>query len=323
MWLTPRASYARLTINILEDNSPAYFGIYTMVEPSDVSFLNNKRFDDTLKDGNLWKSSLGGTLSSSYSDDDFGIGYANPTNDSLSYEPIYDYKTYNEDLYSNKTESLPDARDQIENFIDNLNGLSGDSFVAWITNAMDVDQFLKTYAVIVTLGAWDDYWGNNSNNYYLYFDENGKAYFIPYDYDGVLGVNLGSTDTGTQTPYNWNGSSDDPPLVSKILGVTQFKDQYTAYMTELIEPASCMFNFISSTNRILAWHLLIGSYDNNDTGENTSISDSACGGGMGPSSSSGYKLLTGSYSGTTLNFFRTKIKPYCTLFGLTYSDYAQ
>jgi spore coat protein CotH len=67
---------------------------------------------------------------------------------------------------------------------------------------MDVNLFLKTYAVNVTVGMWDDYW-SNSNNYYFYFDAAGKFYFIPYDYDNTLGTSLLMTDSGIQDPLNW------------------------------------------------------------------------------------------------------------------------
>ena len=46
---------------------------------------------------------------------------------------------------------------------------------------MDIPLFLKTYAVNLVVGMWDDYWANG-NNFYFYFAPNGKAYFIPYDY---------------------------------------------------------------------------------------------------------------------------------------------
>ena len=51
---------------------------------------------------------------------------------------------------------------------------------------MDVDQFLRAYAVNVMVGMWDDYW-HGKNNYYFYFDENNKFYF-PFDYDNTLGT---------------------------------------------------------------------------------------------------------------------------------------
>ena len=48
---------------------------------------------------------------------------------------------------------------------------------------------------------WDDYWFNK-NNFYFYFDSNGKFYFIPYDYDNTLGTSSGM-NSGTQDMLNW------------------------------------------------------------------------------------------------------------------------
>ena len=58
---------------------------------------------------------------------------------------------------------------------------------------------LKTYAVNVMVGMWDDYW-NNSNNFYFYFDGVKKILFHSYDYDNTLGTSLLMTDSGIQNP---------------------------------------------------------------------------------------------------------------------------
>ena len=68
--------------------------------------------------------------------------------------------------------------------------------------AMDVPLLLKTYAVNVAVGMWDDYW-NNSNNYYFYFNPKGQFFFIPYDYDNTLGTSMDCgviQDSGRKDP---------------------------------------------------------------------------------------------------------------------------
>ena len=123
---------------------------------------------------------------------------------SLNY--AYDLKT-NDD-------QLGPAKDELSNFITNFNTLTDTAFLNWVNKNMDVNFFLKTYAVNVMVGMWDDYWVN-SNNFYFYFDPQGKAWFIPYDYDNTLGTSLLMENSGTQDLLHWGNS--DNPLVEKLL----------------------------------------------------------------------------------------------------------
>jgi hypothetical protein len=197
---------------------------------------------------------------------------------------------------------------------------------------MDVDLFLKTYAVSVAVGMWDDYWASYGNNYYFYFANNGKAYFIPYDYDNSLGISydyssyvgtLGVGNTGTRSFIDWNSKTDDPPLIAKILGVPEFMNKYKVYIEQLIAPANNLFSFVASTNRIRTWHSMISPYVANDTGEDMSIVDGSY---TGWAYLDYYTLLSGDDSGnaSTLpgaNYFRTRIKTACANLGLDYSLY--
>ncbi len=101
---------------------------------------------------------------------------------------------------------------------------------------MDVDLFLKTYACNVLLGMDDDYW-NNNNYYYFYFDKGGKCYFIPYDYDNILGTNC-FDDTATENPIEWGRDGVKAPLIEKLLSVPEYKQMYVDYLLELREDSS-------------------------------------------------------------------------------------
>lgn len=136
---------------------------------------------------------------------------------------------------------------------------------------MDVNLFLKTYAVNVMVGMWDDYW-NNSNNFYFYFDAAGKFYFIPYDYDNTLGTSLLMTDSGIQNPLTW-GKSDQNPLVSKVLSIPEYKTQYVKYLNDLIDKKYDLFYLDYSQQRIQKWQNMIAAHVSNDTGEDMSIID--------------------------------------------------
>ena len=62
---------------------------------------------------------------------------------------------------------------------------------------LDVDEFLRFSAISFLMGNYDDM-RNNFNNYYIYFRlSDGKAVFIPYDYDYSLGL------VKDNEIYNW------------------------------------------------------------------------------------------------------------------------
>ena len=106
---------------------------------------------------------------------------------------------------------------------------------------------------------WDDYWVNK-NNFYFYFDTNGKAYFIPYDYDNILGTNGCNTDAGVQNPLSWGKLNDgDHPLIQKILQVPEYMKDYKKYLDEYSNENS-YFDNDNSIAQITKWHNMFKDY---------------------------------------------------------------
>lgn len=258
VWTAPQSSYCKLTIKVSGDAKAAYFGVYQMIEPVDDAFLANRSARFTTN-GNLWKANWGASLRDPSPSN---MGIENVTLTSV-YTPVYDYK-------SSKSK-LEAAKQQLSDFIININNRTGEDFKSYIAQKMDVNLFLRTYAVNVMVGMWDDYW-NNSNNYYFYFDVAGKFYFIPYDYDNTLGTSLMMNDAGTQDPLNW-GKGDQNPLVAKILTIPEYRKQYVKYLNELIDKKYNLFYIDYSQERILNWQNKIAAFVANDTGEDMEIKD--------------------------------------------------
>lgn len=77
-----------------------------------------------------------------------------------NYTPVYDLKT--------NTAKLDSAKTQLVDFMTKLNNKTGNDFKTWVDATMDVKLFLKTYAVSVMCGMWDDYWVNKNNFYFLF-----------------------------------------------------------------------------------------------------------------------------------------------------------
>lgn len=206
VWTAPQASYCKLNISV--ENTYAYYGVYLMVEPVNSEYISERKAKFGDNNGFLWKANWGADFVSANKNN---MGVKNVTLTS-TYEPIYDLKT--------NAENLEAAKTQLADFIQKLNSKNGDEFKNWILSTMDVNLFLKTYAVNVLCGMWDDYW-NNKNNFYFYFNSQGKFFFIPYDYDNTLGTSLLMTDAGKQNVLSWGNKSH--PLVSKILKIEEFK----------------------------------------------------------------------------------------------------
>ena len=242
IWTAPRAGYTRLFINIIEeDGKPTEldYGVYAMIEEINKQFLKERSEITTQigtkfngNKGNLWKCCWQSSGPSMATDFDayrsFGVEEIF-LDEAKSMRYDYDLKTNKDDLIS--------ARDEFIDFIYALNDLSTvEEIKAFYEKKMDVDLFLKTYACNVLLGMDDDYW-NNMNNYYFYFDKKGKCYFIPYDYDNILGTNCFG-DTATRNPLEWGGDGAKAPLIEKLLSVPEYKQMYIDYLLELSEESS-------------------------------------------------------------------------------------
>ena len=300
-WNAPRASYCKVSIKIEGDLTTAYFGVYAMVENIDEDFLLKNQSKWGSATGFLWKGGWSG-----YNNANFvstaSIGVENVSiNPALSVYFAYDLKTRKNELAAANTELVQ--------FITDLNTRTGIDFKNWITQKMDIPLFLKTYATNVMLGMWDDYWVNG-NNFFFYFAPNGKAYFIPYDYDNTLGTSGIVNNSGTQNPLSW-GNMSQRPLITKILAIPEYQTLYKNYITKL---ASVNYNYFAvskSIPRIQAWQTRISGFVANDTGEDMIIEDKPAPWANQPN----YRLLSGNNQGGnsgTGNYFwsRTSTIPW-------------
>jgi spore coat protein CotH len=263
IWTAAYSSYCRLWIHVEGDKEPAYYGVYAMLEAIDDKFVKRRKelFGD--HDHNLWRCRWGATLN--YNDIK---GAWISVDDDTGNDYVYELKS--------NTDNFEAAKEQLYEFSKNLTQLEGQEFHDWIAKVCDVRLLLRTYAVNVVVGMWDDYW-NNCNNYYIYFNssdkENYKFFFIPYDYDNTLGTShsLGiQTDAGRQDPYNWG---DTGLLMERLMKFEDFRQIYKDALQELVDPANGLFHMDASVPRIKAWQDKIAPYVSNDTGEDMRIED--------------------------------------------------
>ena len=262
VWTAIRDNYCRLWVHVEGDSQEAYYGVYEMLEPIDKRYLKDRKSRFGASDGYLWKCR------------NAAAGLNNPNGDFWYDDDSDDRHAY---TLETQTEEFDSARVQLVDFMNKLCNLSDSEFYTWIQQTTDIDLLLKTYAVNVAVGMWDDYW-NNANNFYIYFNARGtsgyKFYFIPYDSDNTLGTSIHcgvQTDAGRQDPLHWG--NDNNPLIARILKFNDFKAKYIAYLKELVDAKNALMDRRSAQARIRGWQARIEQYIDNDTGEDTVIED--------------------------------------------------
>ncbi len=154
-------------------------GVLNIYEPVDKSFIE-KYVAKEDQDGDLYKCAW------------TWVG-ANLTKDcSIGIEDEEQGLFYNYDLKNNKKTS---NHELMENLITVLNKTN--VTMEELEEVVDMENFLRFAAVSYFIGNPDDI-RNDYNNHYIYFlKSSGKAIFIPYDCDRVLGIT-----------YSWNPTGD-------------------------------------------------------------------------------------------------------------------
>ena len=262
VWTAVRDNYCRLWLHVEGDSQEAYYGVYELLEPIDKRYLKDRKALFGSDKGYLWKCR---NAAAGLNNPDGDIWYDDDTDDRHAY------------TLENQTEEFDSARVQLIDFMNKLTSLTDSEFYTWIQQVTNVDLLLKTYAVNVAVGMWDDYW-NNANNYYIYFNGKGKTgykfFFIPYDYDNTLGTSMrcgNQSDAGRQNPLQWG--VDNNRLIARILKFDDFRAIYVNHLKFLVKEGNAMMDRATAQARIRTWQDKIADYIDNDTGEDTYIED--------------------------------------------------
>lgn len=247
---TPKAGSVKLYITI--DKKKYYWGIYTIIEPVNKSFLT-KRFGKENNDGNLYECGPNAPLDSKSIQNKSDIGVKDWKKD---YAPKYNLETNENNL---------DFSD-LKTFIYNLNLLEGKELKKYLDDNFEIDSFLKQIALNVLIGHVDDY-RCNSRNYYLYFNKN-KIYFLQYDFDRTLGDRWKYDDVDI---FGWfkieeikKGKKINYPLTDKVLQIEEYKNKYTDYLKYFIDPSNDIFVYSDYKKRFNRLKRLYYPYLNND-----------------------------------------------------------
>lgn len=251
--MEPVNSKAYLNSRFGDDNGYMWKGnsdevCFTGLSIDSGSFCNLNSFKKTISKASVDNCATGKPCDTSIP---FGIKHQ-PWNGENKYKPAYDYQ--------GKEKHFDKALNKFAAFIYNVNYLSASAsqgqkspLEEWIVSGklpkdwqnpfdpdgkmnyrFDYQSFLTTMAFDVAIGSWDDYW-HNQNNFALYFDKNNKViYFIPNDYDTVLGsVGDATPECGSvmgTVPLKTFGLSQQAlsgrPLINRLLKIPTFQLVY-------------------------------------------------------------------------------------------------
>lgn len=183
----PRCNYARVSVN------GESLGVFTNVEPIKKPFLARTFGDD---DGNLYEAQTA----------DFG--------------------TWLSQRFEKKTNEKANDRSDLQAVNDAL-ALPDDQLMNVLPQLVDVDEFVRFWAVETLLGAWDSASGN-ANNFYLYRDPgDGLFHFIPWGADTAF---RGEHPLKPGTGVLYRNFS----LADRLFELPAYRAQYEAELRELL-----------------------------------------------------------------------------------------
>ena len=259
------SSYCRLWLRVEGDAAETYYGVYAMLEAVDDRFVKMRKERFGSHRHNLWKCRYGASLNFDR-DADARIGF----DDGSGQDYTYELKT--------NTENFAAAKAQLLSFMRQLTSRSGRDFHDWIAQVCDVELLLRTYAVNVAVGMWDDYW-NNTNNFYIYFnsDDPDRYEFFLHplrlrQHSRHVVVVRRAGRFGAAPAVGW-GDTSVAPLIGKLLAFDDYRKIYVDALYELCDPAAGLLYYESSIERIRRWQAAIAPYVENDTGQDMRIED--------------------------------------------------
>lgn len=232
-----RVSFVKLYIN------DEYRGLYSNVEEIDKEWLEDAFGND---EGNLFKCTYPADLNY--------MGNSQDTYKAIMNNP--EERAY--DLTTNETE---DNYIRLVQLIARLNQPVTANYPAEISAVLNVESVLKSFALDVVSGNWDDYF-YNKNNYYLYDNPaTGKFEFFTFDTDNTFGVDWLGKDWAKRDCMAWQKSGEARPLATKLLAVPAFRERFIHHLDSIsryiVHPDSIF-------PRINALHNLITSAANSD-----------------------------------------------------------
>jgi hypothetical protein len=205
-----RVNHAKVYLN------GRYYGLYINAEEMDDEWLEKAFGVDT---GNLYKCTYPADLKY--------LG-----ENQSSYKAIMNNPQ--ERAYDLKTNELADNYSDLVRLCRVYSQTAQADIPRLLPQVLDVNGFLKAYAVEIMLGHWDDY-AYNKNNYFMYNNpRTGVFHYISYDTDNTFGIDWVNKDWGVRDINTWH-SATNAPLVDKVLKSPFYKNLLNQHIKSLID----------------------------------------------------------------------------------------
>ncbi len=186
----------------------AYFGVYANIEHLNDDYVQHRYGTD---DGNLYKCLYPASLQ---------FRSTNPND--------YKFIAGGRRAYELKTNTELDDYTDLATFIQLLNQTPDADLLCTLDTLLDLNEYLLTLAVEISLGHWDNYAVNN-NNYYLYRDpSDGKFHFLLYDLDNTMGIDWFGIDWTSKNVYQWGNTGF--PLYGRLMANAELRQRFTYYL---------------------------------------------------------------------------------------------
>lgn len=208
--ITHRCNFARLFLN------GEFHGVYVNVERIDETFIDQHLPD---QNGPLFKVDEGG--------------------------PACNLKFIGDDLapykktFNLKNNATTGATAKLVDLIRSINHTDASGFREMLESKLEVDDFLRTTAVLLFSGGFDQLTGFQPHNYYLYLDTiEDRWRYIPWDLD------VGFTETAfgrINVLADWHAAWPSPrtgspnPLLERIIADPVLLSRYRKIAREILE----------------------------------------------------------------------------------------
>lgn len=237
------APYATLGSLTLKAGDNVTTADYEIIEPIDKAYLK-RRLPSSEAKGDLYKCVYNGMGKADFSrsgaiDKSTGVAIKNGKigveDNYHSYAPVYQLKTNDKNMQDSDFSKMA-------NLISGLwNCVYGSGSKQSLESLIDVNQFLKFSAISFLLGNFDDQ-RYNCNNLYVYFrPSDGRAIFLPYDWDWCLGAERGENMANKNPLDGWtlDGGTNSNLLQATLVGTNpqydrqEYQQRYLAYIDAL------------------------------------------------------------------------------------------
>ena len=208
--ITHRSNYAKIFVN------GDFRGVYVNVERIDETFIRRYLPDPQ---GALFKVDEGGP--------GCNLGYLG--------EDLELYKK----AFEAKSANAEKTRPKLVELMKMIKEAEKDEFAAKLEESLELDDFLRTAAVMLFSGAFDQLTGYQPHNYYFYFDRKSQRWrYLPWDLD----VGFSETAFGRlRVLEDWNAawpitpSRFESPLFERILDDPALLSKYRRSAREILD----------------------------------------------------------------------------------------